>query len=198
MRSGAERSFRRCSPRSRELDLDELSGRRRRRAPGRRGRRPRLGRLGGRHRRRSPPRRAAACLCAARSAPGSIPTRAQCVIASAAAMRPRRSREGKEERVTLRVHLDAALGGARLPDQPAVLGESLRVAFAPSSCSSLRRALDVGEEERDGAGGKIAPHRRHHAPKLGTRHAREANCGPPRERDGLGGAGLPRRTAERA
>ena len=33
-----------------------------------------------------------------------------------------------------------------------VLGQHLRVAARPSSLEQLRRALDVGEEERDGAG----------------------------------------------
>ena len=39
-----------------------------------------------------------------------------------------------------------------------VLGERLRVALRPELVQQPGRALDVGEEEGDGAGGKIAPH----------------------------------------
>ena len=62
-----------------------------------------------------------------------------------------RGREGDEERVALRVDLDAAVrreGGAQ--DAP-VLGERLRVALGAERVQQPRRALDVGEEERDGA-----------------------------------------------
>ena len=75
-------------------------------------------------------------------------------------MRSRRRREGEEEGVALRVHLDPALGGARLPDHAPVLGERLRVALGAELVQQPRRALDVGEEEGDGAGGEVVSHAR--------------------------------------
>ena len=42
-----------------------------------------------------------------------------------------RSRERKEEGISLRVHLDSALGETRLPDDPPVLRECLGVAVRP-------------------------------------------------------------------
>ena len=65
--------------------------------------------------------------------------------------RPGARREGEEEGVALRVDLDPALGGARLADHAAVLGERLRVRLGAELVQQLRRALDVGEEEGDGA-----------------------------------------------
>ena len=67
--------------------------------------------------------------------------------------RPGRRREGEEEGVALRVDLDAAVASARLADDAAVLGERLRVGLGAELVQQPRRALDVGEEEGDGAGG---------------------------------------------
>ena len=57
--------------------------------------------------------------------------------------RSRRGREGEEEGVALRVHLDPALGGAGLADHAPVLGERLRVALGAelraAAASSPRR-----------------------------------------------------------
>ena len=39
-----------------------------------------------------------------------------------------------------------------------MLGERVRVRLGAELVQQLRRALDVGEEEGDGAGGEIAPH----------------------------------------
>ena len=108
------------------------------------------------------------------------------VIAFAAATRSRRRGKGEEERVALRVHLDSTLPSAGLADHAAVLGEGDCVRVGPELVQQLRRALNVGEEEGDGAGGKVAPHMRHHAPKRDTRHARRGVVGrharkPPRE-----------------
>jgi hypothetical protein len=51
--------------------------------------------------------------------------------------RTRGRREGEEERIALRVHLDPAVRSAGRPDQAAVLGERGRVALRASSCRSL-------------------------------------------------------------
>ena len=67
-------------------------------------------------------------------------------------------REGEEEGIPLRVHLDSALGRARLANQPAVLGERLRVRIGAECVKELRRSLDVGEEEGDGTEGEVGPH----------------------------------------
>ena len=64
--------------------------------------------------------------------------------------RVRRPREGDEERVALGVDLDARRGAERLAQHAPVLAEHVRVAVA-ELVQQPRRALDVGEEERDGA-----------------------------------------------
>ena len=76
----------------------------------------------------------------------------------AAADRSWGGREGEEERVSLRVHLDAALGRAGVADDASVLGERLRVLLCAELVQELRRALDVSEEEGDGAGREIVSH----------------------------------------
>ena len=80
------------------------------------------------------------------------------VIAGAAASRSRRGWEREEEGVSLRVDLDAALGRARLAHDPPVLGERLRVGLCAELAQELRRSLDVGEEEGDGAGREVVSH----------------------------------------
>ena len=74
--------------------------------------------------------------------------------------RPRRGRERDEERITLRVHLDAVVVRASFTDHAPMLGKRLGIGLGPELVQQLRRALDVREEEGDGAGGKVAPHRR--------------------------------------
>ena len=140
-------SFSRCSPRSVSAMAvgDERAAVAARGGPGRRGRTPRPAPRGGRRRRRSPPRSRGACPCAGRSAPGSGPA----ASASVSSRAPRQARgrcgwEGEEERVSLRVHLDAALGRAGLAHDRRVLGERLRVALrrrarAAASSSPRRR-----------------------------------------------------------
>ena len=60
-----------------------------------------------------------------------------------------------EEGVALGVDLVAAVGGEGLPQEPLVLGQNLRP--APTQLpDELRRALDVGEQEGDGARRKLA------------------------------------------
>ena len=68
----------------------------------------------------------------------------------------RRSREGDEERVALGIHLRAVVPREGVPQGAAVLGEEIGV-VRPVLLQEPRRALDVGEEKRDGAGGKLGP-----------------------------------------
>ncbi len=67
-------------------------------------------------------------------------------------------REGEEEGVPLRVDLDSAFGSAGFADQPAVLRESLGVGIGAKLPEKLRRSLNVGEEEGDGARRKFVSH----------------------------------------
>ena len=69
-----------------------------------------------------------------------------------------RRREGEEERISLGVDLDPALGRTRLSYHPTVLGECLGVRLGPERLQELRRALDVRKEERDGASREIVAH----------------------------------------
>ncbi len=66
------------------------------------------------------------------------------------------AREGNEERVALRVDLDAVVSRERFSQGAAVLREEIRVARSVL-LEEPRRALDVGEEEGDGAGRKLGP-----------------------------------------
>ncbi len=77
---------------------------------------------------------------------------------SSSCERAGRRREGEEERIALGVDLDPALGRTRLSYHPTVLGECLGVRLGPERMQEPRRALDVGEEERDGAGRKVVSH----------------------------------------
>ena len=67
-------------------------------------------------------------------------------------------REGDEERVALRVDLDAAVRGEGRAQCTTVLGQRLRVRLRPERVKQPRRALDVGEEERDRAGRELGAH----------------------------------------
>ena len=84
------------------------------------------------------------------------PAASASVKACAAADRTRSGREGEEEGVALGVDLDPALDCARCPDQPPVLGQRFRVGLGAELVQEPRRALDVGEEEGDGAGREAA------------------------------------------
>src|SRR4029078_11420373 len=72
--------------------------------------------------------------------------------------RSRRGREGEEKGVPLRIYLDPALGGAGLPNHAPVLSEGVRVGLRTECVQELGRALDIGEEEGDGAGRESASH----------------------------------------
>jgi hypothetical protein len=65
------------------------------------------------------------------------------------------ARERDEERVALRVHLDAAVSRKSLAQHTAVLAQQACVAVAVLEQQPCR-ALDVGKEERDRSAGKIA------------------------------------------
>ena len=69
--------------------------------------------------------------------------------------RPGRGREGNEEGVALRVHLDASVAGERLAQDRAVLGELVRVRLGTELVQQPRGALDVREEERDRSAGEL-------------------------------------------
>ena len=74
--------------------------------------------------------------------------------------RARGGREGEEEGVALGVDLGSALRRARLTDDAPVLGERLRVTLGAELVEQPRRALDVGEDECDGARGEVCAHGR--------------------------------------
>ncbi len=61
------------------------------------------------------------------------------------------ARERHEERVALGIDLDARVCGEGIPQQPPVLGKKVGVCRSVLLKES-RRALDVREEEGDGAG----------------------------------------------
>jgi hypothetical protein len=62
--------------------------------------------------------------------------------------------EGDEERVALRVHLDAAVGRERVAQQPPVFRKQVGVVVAVLG-QQARRAVHVGEQERDRAAGEL-------------------------------------------
>ena len=63
--------------------------------------------------------------------------------------------ERNEEGVALGIHLDAAVACEGFPQDAAVLGQRVCVSVA-ELVQQPSRALDVGEEERDGAGRELA------------------------------------------
>ena len=69
--------------------------------------------------------------------------------------RLRRLRDGDEEGVPLRVHLDAAVRGEGGPEDPAMFGQCGRESLGTQLVQQPRRALDVGEQKGDGSGGKV-------------------------------------------
>src|SRR5207253_10967070 len=63
--------------------------------------------------------------------------------------------EGHEERVALRTERDAAVTAERLPQNTPMLRQDVRVRVA-ELVQHARRALDVREQEGDGAGRELA------------------------------------------
>jgi hypothetical protein len=70
-----------------------------------------------------------------------------------------RAGEREEERVALRVDLRAAPLTEALADETPVVAGDVSVSLVAELLEELGRALDVGEDERDGAAGQelIAP-----------------------------------------
>ena len=73
----------------------------------------------------------------------------------------RRAGEGDEERVTLRIDLDALMLGKRRPETPPMLVQRLSVVVA-KLVQQPRRALHVREQQRHNAGREIAHHPHDH------------------------------------
>ena len=69
-------------------------------------------------------------------------------------------RERIKECVPLRVDLYAAVARERLPQQPPVVGERLLIRLRAQLVQQTRGPLDVGEEQGDVAGRKLARHKR--------------------------------------
>jgi hypothetical protein len=67
-------------------------------------------------------------------------------------------RERDEERIALRIDLDAAVRAERLAQNEPVRVECIRVPFRPELVEQSRRALDVPEEKGDGARRKFPRH----------------------------------------
>jgi hypothetical protein len=67
-------------------------------------------------------------------------------------------RKRDEEGVTSGFDLEPAPGVEGRPQHASVLGERLRVLVRAQGVQRPGGALDVGEEERDGAGRQIRPH----------------------------------------
>jgi hypothetical protein len=61
---------------------------------------------------------------------------------------PRRG-ERREERIPLRIDLPTVVRGQRRPDQRMMTGQHLRVDIVPQPPEQRRRALNVGEQERE-------------------------------------------------
>ena len=57
----------------------------------------------------------------------------------------------EEERVPLRIDLDTAVAVESIPQHSAVLGQGCGVSGVPERVEQPGRAVDVGEEERDGS-----------------------------------------------
>ena len=64
-------------------------------------------------------------------------------------------REREEEGVALRVDLRAAARAERLAHETAVVGRDAPVGLVAELLQQPRRALDVGEDEGDGAAGEL-------------------------------------------
>ena len=83
--------------------------------------------------------------------------------------------EGDEEGVALGVDLDACVRGERLSQDASVLGEEVGVPVSVL-LKEPRRALDVREEERDGADGKLAITRHDYCPSRRSHSARNGSA----------------------
>ncbi len=64
--------------------------------------------------------------------------------------------EGNEEGISLCIDLDPAVALECFAQQSPVLGQCLRETFRPEFVQQSRRAFNIGEQKRDGAGGETA------------------------------------------
>ena len=72
--------------------------------------------------------------------------------------RGRRGGEREKERVALRIHLDTVVANERLTQGAAMLRQGICVCTGTQLLQEPRRALNVGEDEGDGSGRKLACH----------------------------------------
>ena len=72
--------------------------------------------------------------------------------------RGRRGGERDEKGVALRIHFDPVVTHERLTKGAAMLGQCSCVGIGTQLPQKPRRTLDVGENERDGSGWKLARH----------------------------------------
>ena len=70
----------------------------------------------------------------------------------------RRGGERDEERVALRIHLDPVVADEGMTECAAMLGQHVCVGIGTKLLQEPRRTLDVGEDESDGSGRKLARH----------------------------------------
>src|SRR5262249_42504106 len=95
------------------------------------------------------------------------------------------SREGHEERISLRVDLDAPVGCERITQDASMLREHPRVPLGAEIVQQRRRTFDVREEEGDGPGRQAV-----HRPR-GSRflppNASGKECGSTEQRDAASG-----------
>jgi len=71
----------------------------------------------------------------------------------------RRSRERDEERVALGIHFDTVVARERLTQGATMLRQRVCIGIGAQTLQEPRRALDVGEDKRDGSGRKFPLHR---------------------------------------
>ena len=76
--------------------------------------------------------------------------------------------EGEEERVALGVDLDAAVAANASRSTRRCSASACVVGLGAELVQQPRRALDVGEEEGDRAGGEVVTHRRQSCAKSNT------------------------------
>ena len=70
----------------------------------------------------------------------------------------RRCGEGDEERVALRIHLDAVVADERLTKDTPVRGQRVCISIGTKLLEKPRRTFDVGEDKRDRSARKLARH----------------------------------------
>ena len=138
-------------------------------APGRRGRRLRCARPDGRRRRRSPRRSAAACRCAGRCGPGSVLGQRARSRSAAAASAPGAVGKATKNASPWVSTSTPPWRGERPRAGCAGARPARRHSVGAELVEQPRRALDIGEQERDRAARKLVAHEKKH-------RARRAHC----------------------